>query len=194
MNLSELQELVMDREAWRAAIHGVAKNQTRLSDWTELKVLTWKWVQFIPGSSLSSTPGTPELKSGSDYINQEKLLNLFILFSSVQFSSSVVSDSLRPQESQHARPPCPSPAPGVHSNSCPLSRWCHPAISCSVVPFSSCPQSLQASESFPMRQEDPKCRLCLFSGFTSSLLYLLLPPTVLSSSSNTSKAILCPIA
>ena len=70
--------------------------------------------------------------------------------SSVQFSHSVVSDSLRPHELQHARPPCPSPTPGVHSNSCPWSRWCHPAISSSVVPFSSCPQPLPASESFPM--------------------------------------------
>jgi len=73
-------------------------------------------------------------------------------FSSVQFSCSVVSDSLRLHESQHARPPCPSPTPRVHSNPCPSSRWCHPAISSSVVPFSSCPQSLPASESFPMSQ------------------------------------------
>ena len=71
---------------------------------------------------------------------------------SVQFIHSVVSDSLRPHESQHTRPPYPSPTPGVHSNSCPSSRWCHPAISSSVVPFSSCPQSLPASESFPMSQ------------------------------------------
>ena len=71
---------------------------------------------------------------------------------SVQFSLSVVSDSLRPHESQHARPPYPSPTPGVCPNSCPSSRWCHPAISSSVVPFSSCPQSLPASESFPMSQ------------------------------------------
>ena len=68
----------------------------------------------------------------------------------VQFSRSVVSDSLKPHESQHARPPCPSPTPGVHSDSRP-SR-CRPAISSSVVPFSSCPQSLPASESFPMSQ------------------------------------------
>ena len=72
--------------------------------------------------------------------------------SSVQFSHSVVSNSLQPHESQHPRPPCPSPAPGVYSHSCPLSWWCHPAISSSVVPFSSCPQSLSASESFPMSQ------------------------------------------
>ena len=69
-----------------------------------------------------------------------------------QISHSVVSDSLWPHESQHARPPCPSPTPGVHWDSCPLSQWCHPVISSSVVPFSSCPQSLPASESFPMNQ------------------------------------------
>ena len=63
-----------------------------------------------------------------------------------------MSDSLRPHESQHARPPCPTPTPGVHSDSRPSSQWCHPAISSSVVPFSSCPQSLPASESFPMSQ------------------------------------------
>ena len=63
-----------------------------------------------------------------------------------------MSNSLWPHESQHSRPPCPSPTPGVYPNSCPSSRWCHPAISSSVVPFSSCPQSLPASESFPMSQ------------------------------------------
>ena len=73
-------------------------------------------------------------------------------FSSVQFSRSIVSDSFRPHEPQHARPPCPSPAPRVHTNSCPLSRWCHPAISSSVVPFSSWPQSFPASGSYPMSQ------------------------------------------
>ena len=71
---------------------------------------------------------------------------------SVQFSCSVVSDSLRPHGLQHARPPCPSPTPGVYSNSCPLSWWCHPTISSSVVSSSSCPQSLPASGSFPMSQ------------------------------------------
>ena len=74
-----------------------------------------------------------------------------VQFSSVQFSRSVVSDSLRPHESQHTRPPCPSLSPRVYSNSHPSSWWCHPAISSSVVPF-SCPQSLPASESFPMSQ------------------------------------------
>ena len=67
------------------------------------------------------------------------------LFSSVQFSHSVVSHSLQPHELQHASPPYPSPTPGVHSNSCPLSQWCHPAISSSVVPFSSHPPSFPAS-------------------------------------------------
>ena len=70
----------------------------------------------------------------------------------VQFSRSVVSNSLQPHESQHARPPCPSPSPRVHSDSSPLSQWCHPAISSSVIPFSSCPQSLPAPESFPKSQ------------------------------------------
>ena len=74
------------------------------------------------------------------------------IFSSVQSSCSVVSDSLWPHESQHARLPCPSPTPGVHSDSRPSSQWCHPAISSSVVLFSSCPQSLPGSESFAMSQ------------------------------------------
>ena len=73
-------------------------------------------------------------------------------FISVQFSCSVVFDSLRPHESQHARPPCPSPAPGVYPNSCPLSRLWHLTISFPVVPFSSCPQSFPASGSFQMSQ------------------------------------------
>ena len=75
-----------------------------------------------------------------------------MLLLSVQFSRSVMSDSLRPHGLQHSRPPCPSPAPRVHPNSCPSSQWCHPAISSSVVPFSSCLQSLPASGSFPMSQ------------------------------------------
>ena len=77
---------------------------------------------------------------------------LFYNISVSQFSHSVVSDSLQPHELQHARPPCPSPTPGVDSNSCPSSRWCHPTSSSSVVPSSSCPQSLPASGSFLMSQ------------------------------------------
>ena len=76
----------------------------------------------------------------------------FFPFSSFQFSCSVMPDSLRPHESQHARPPSRSPTPGFYSNSHLSSRWCHPAISSSVVPFSSCPQFLPASQSFPMSQ------------------------------------------
>ena len=79
------------------------------------------------------------------------MLLLFSLFSSIQFSHSVVTNSLRPHELQHARPPCPLPTPWVHPNPCPLSRWCHPTISSSVVPF-SCPQPFPASGSFPMSQ------------------------------------------
>ena len=74
------------------------------------------------------------------------------LFTSVPFNRSVVFNSLRPHESQHARPPCPSPTPGVYPNSCPLSHWCHPTISSSVIPFSSRLHSFPASGSFPMSQ------------------------------------------
>ena len=75
-----------------------------------------------------------------------------IILSEVQFSCSVMSNSLRPHEAQYARPPCPSPRPGVHPDSCASSQWCHPAISSSAVPVSSCLQSLPASGSFPMSQ------------------------------------------
>ena len=89
-------------------------------------------------------------------LHNQSFWSVLILIKNIQFSSvqslSVVSDSLQPYESQHARPPCPSPTPGVYSNSCPSSRWCHPAISSSVVPFSSCLQSLPASGSFPRSQ------------------------------------------
>ena len=88
------------------------------------------------------------------YINTKEpyAMNVIVLFSSVQLSHSIVSDSLRPHVTQHNRPPCLSPIPGVHPNSCPSNLWCHPAISSSVVPFFSCPQSLLESGSFPMSQ------------------------------------------
>ena len=101
----------------------------------------------------------------------KKFYNSFInsfCFSSVQFSRSVMSNSLWPHELQHARPPCPSPTPGVHSNSRPSSRWCHPAISSSVVPFSSCPQSLPAwvfSNESTLRMRWPK-----YWGFSFSIV------------------------
>ena len=86
------------------------------------------------------------------------LIHSIHLINSVQFSHSVMSDSLWPHEPQHAKPPCPSQTPRDYSNSCPSSQWCHPAISSSVVPFSSCTQSLQASGSFPM------CQLFMWGG------------------------------
>ena len=89
----------------------------------------------------------------SDQISSDQSLSCFYMQSHfLQFSHSVVSDSLWPHEPQHARPPCPSPTPGDCSNSCPLSQWCHLTISSSVIPFSSCLQSFPASGSFPMSQ------------------------------------------
>ena len=79
------------------------------------------------------------------------ILNVISFYAST-LSTLCMSDSLQPHELQHARPPCPSPTLGVHPNSCPLSWWCHPTISSSVVPFSSCPQSFPASGSFQMSQ------------------------------------------
>ena len=90
-------------------------------------------------------------------------------FNSDQISRSVVSDSLRPHESQHTRPPCPSPTPRIHSDSHPSSQWCHPAISSSVVPFSCCPQSLPASESFPMSQLSNTLRWPKYWSFSFSI-------------------------
>ena len=91
--------------------------------------------------------------------NKEKWINKQTEFNfwkvgliSVQFSCSVVSDSLRPHEPQHARPPYPSPTPRIHPNPCPSSQWCHPTVSSSIIPFSSCPQSFPASGSFQMSQ------------------------------------------
>ena len=105
----------------------------------------WKRSVFIP---------IPKKGNAKECSNYRTIALITLIAHSVQFSRSVVqfsrSDSLRPHESQHTRPPCPSPTPGVHSNSCPSRRWCHPAISSSVVPFSSCPQSFPESEFFPV--------------------------------------------
>ena len=92
------------------------------------------------------------------------------LYSSVEFSCSVVSDSLRPQGRQHARPPCPSPTPRVYLNSCPLSRWCHPTISSSAVPFSSRPQSFPASGFFQMTQFFTSCGQSIGVSASTSVL------------------------
>ena len=105
---------------------------------------------LLQTSSLSDFPWFPiHLTLGLNFLFW--CVCSFIQFSSVQFSCSIVSDSLQ-HELQHTRPPCPSPAPGVYSVSRPSSQWCHPVISSSVIPFSSCPQSLPASESFPLSQ------------------------------------------
>ena len=107
----------------------ISRRSSWLRDWTHVSYIS---CIFFPAEPL-----------GKPYNNS---------FSSVQFSCSVVSNSLRPHELQHTRPLCPSPTPGVHSNSRPSSQWYHPVISFSAVPLSSCPQSLPASGSFPMNQ------------------------------------------
>ena len=95
---------------------------------------------------------TPQLDQSTTWTMRLAAMLSSHWFSSVQFSRSVMSNSLQPHEPQHARPPCPSPTARVHPNSCPSSRWCHPTISLSVVPFSSCPWSFQASGPYPMSQ------------------------------------------
>ena len=127
----------MDRGAWWATVHGVAKN--------------WPWLRTSL-SLFSQTACLFHYLSLDKNLVLGKQISYLLLFSSVQFSRSVVSNSLRPHELQHSRPPCPSPTPGVHPNPCPSSRRCHPTISSSVVPFSSCPQSFPASGSFQMSQ------------------------------------------
>ena len=109
-----------------------------------LQARTLEWVAFLSPMHESESEVTQLCPTLRDRIDCNPPL--------VQFSRSVMSDSLRPHELQHTRPPCPSPTPRVYSNSCPSSRWCHPAILSSVIPFSSCPQSLPASGSFPMSQ------------------------------------------
>ena len=91
-------------------------------------------------------------------------------FCSVQFSRSVVSDFMWPHELQHSRLPCPLPAPGFHPNPCPLNQWCHPIISSSVIPFSSCPQSFPASGSFPMSQLFTSCGQSIGVSASTSVL------------------------
>ena len=132
-------------------------NQVWQSHWPTYHHFQWPawWLTLPVVETRDSSFSFPQVKRNFDpgWI----LPRVFLIldsngFSSVQFSCSVVSDSLWLHESQHARPPCPSPTPGVHSDSPPSSRWCHPAISSSLVPFSSCPQSLPSSESFPVSQ------------------------------------------
>ena len=116
---------------------------------TILPLKNCSWL-FTKGLSGHSELGSTDLQNGK--LKTHGVFCYEVENISVQFSHSVMSDSLWPHASQQARPPCPARTPGVHSVSCPSSRWCHPAISSSVIPFSSCPQSLPASESFPMSQ------------------------------------------
>ena len=131
----------------------------------------WLWLpcRYFPWDTIDETPCVQLVFSGHTHTCDIRwlcsfaflLVDLFmcrnsanwfikdlIYYNNIQFSRLVVSDSLWPHGLQHARPPCPSPTPGVYSNSCPLSWWCHPAVSCSVIPFSSCLQSFPASRSF----------------------------------------------
>ena len=118
----------------------------------------FEWMNESTGQSINHSTILDDTYVGSISLLAHLFASVHSAFSNwenqvpVQFSCSVVSDSLQPHEPQHARPPCPSPTPGVHPNQCLLSWWCHPTISSSVIPFSSCPQSLPASESFPMSQ------------------------------------------
>ena len=111
--------------------------------------ITW-WKYFHKKNPFPLFEDNCVFLSNEHWTHLNSLLKLS--FSSVQFSCSVVSDSLQPHELHHARPPCPSPTPGFYPNPCPLSWWCHPTISSSVVPFSSCPQSFPVSGSFQMSQ------------------------------------------
>ena len=147
--------MVKDREAWSAAVHGVTKNRTWLSGWKTTRTHYIKcWLAFY---SLQSFKDPSAIKC-SHHIKlccktkEQREIWWYHQFSSVQFSHSVMSDSLGPHESQYTRLPCPSPTRGVYPNSRPSSQWCHPTISYSVLPFSSCFQSFPASGSFHVSQ------------------------------------------
>ena len=141
MSLSKLWELVTDREVWHAVVLWIAESQTELKDWTELTSVFSKASLSIR-KFLDHIMLKPNLKDFEHYLPG----------GSVQFSHSVMSNCLRPHGLQHARLPCLPPDPRACSNSCPSSRRCHPTISSSVIPFSSCLQSFPASGSFLMSQ------------------------------------------
>ena len=132
----------MDGNLPGSSVHGIS--QARILEW-----VTILFSRDLPDPGIK--PGTPALQVES--LPSEPPGKLYLTWNqSVQFSRSVMSNSLQPHGLPHARPPCPSPTPRVYSNSCPLSRWCHPTISSSVIPFSSCLQSLSASGSCPVSQ------------------------------------------
>ena len=142
---------------WRSNFHSVLRNLPLLvRNWWAVRrkpqllplqsLVLWEFTQKI--ATRETKPWTVIYQG----FTQSQVLGCSVQFSSVQFSPSVMSDSFRPHESQHARPPCPSPTLRVYSNSCPSSPWCHPTISSSVIPFSSHLQSFPASGSFPMSQ------------------------------------------
>ena len=149
MSLSKLQELVMDREARRAAVHRVAKSQTQLSNWTELKMSKLPKYNNDPWGRSHFSHNWE--KSKKKYTVICFLLKVWDDTEVLFFSPSVMSSSFQSHGRQHTRLPCTPLYPGVCSDSYLLSRWCHPLISSSVVPFSSYPQSFPASGSFPMR-------------------------------------------
>ena len=189
---SKLQELVTDREAWHAAVHGVSNSWTQLSDWTEVtKTKSW----FFERISKIGRPFARPIKNKRERVKFNKIRhgevatditeihrivreyrkqvfanemdNLEVinqLFTSVQFSHSVVSDSLRPHESQHARPPCPSSTPRVYSNSCPSSRWCHLIFRHPLLLLPPIPPSIRVfSSESTLRMSWPKYRSFSFS-------------------------------
>ena len=143
-NLSQHQGLFK----WVGSSHQVAKT---LDFQFQHQSFQWIFRTDFLKDGLIGSPCSPRDSEESSPTPQFKNINSLVL-SSVQFSCSVVSDSLQPHEPQHVRPPCPSPTPRVHPNPCPLSWWCHPTISSSVIPFSSCQQSFPESGSFQISQ------------------------------------------